>query len=372
MTLLVALRFRTVMTALALLAGLLCAPVQAGQERRSQPDLARFADYRLMRALEMRLVAVGYRLATTNAPLCEQQTGATGMLLYDAAQYDETGRAALDLGDDMVVAGLVPGSPAALAGIEAGDALTHIGDAAIAPLSEGAEQSAARHDAVLDRLARHDSAAPLPLGLTRKDAAHNVTLRPVPACASWFRLGLDNGMGGNADGQRVTINIGSVQWAESETALAALTAHELAHNILRHRERLDALGVRWGLLRGIGKNARHFRAAEAEADRLSIWLLANAGYDVEEALRVWTRFGKEHGLGLLASPTHPRWKERIAMMREEQGKILTALMTNGVRIPALPGRGPCAVGKACLYGGDDYFAGAQQMNAHRTKGDERP
>src|SRR3546814_10543788 len=61
--------------------------------------------------------------------------------------------------------------------------------------------------------------------------------------------------------------------------VAAPIAHELAHNILRHRERLEAKGVNYGLLSGIGRNVGYFRQTELEADILSVSLLANANYD---------------------------------------------------------------------------------------------
>src|SRR3546814_7590243 len=61
--------------------------------------------------------------------------------------------------------------------------------------------------------------------------------------------------------------------------VAAPIAHELAHNILRQRERLEAKGVNYGLLSGIGRNVGYFRQTELEADILSVSLPANAHYD---------------------------------------------------------------------------------------------
>jgi predicted Zn-dependent protease len=39
------------------------------------------------------------------------------------------------------------------------------------------------------------------------------------------------------------------------------------------------------------------KATEAEADRLSVWLMANAGYDPEAAISFWERYGKATGPG---------------------------------------------------------------------------
>src|SRR3546814_2491582 len=78
-------------------------------------------------------------------------------------------------------------------------------------------------------------------------------------------------------------------------SLAAAVAHELAHNILRHRERLDAADVARGLFKGFGRSARLFRQTEIEADRLSAWPMRGAGYDPPAAVRFWGRFGTRGG-----------------------------------------------------------------------------
>ena len=98
---------------------------------------------------------------------------------------------------------------------------------------------------------------------------------------------------------------------------AAAVAHELAHNILGHRARLDAAGVDRGLLQQFGRNARLFKQTEIEADRLSPWLMANAGYDPRAAVRFWTAFGQRAGRPLLQAGTHPRWQDRAASIERE-------------------------------------------------------
>ena len=52
--------------------------------------------------------------------------------------------------------------------------------------------------------------------------------------------------------------------------LAAVLAHEFAHNVLKHRAWHEANG---------GRKRASVRLTEREADRLSPWLLANAGLD---------------------------------------------------------------------------------------------
>jgi predicted Zn-dependent protease len=111
--------------------------------------------------------------------------------------------------------------------------------------------------------------------------------------------------------------------AQSRDELAALLGHELAHNILGHRQRLDALHVDRGLFAPFGRNARLIRETEAEADRLSIHLMARAGYAPEAALAFWERV-RSATQGMAGSPTHPRWPERLRMMQAECERIEAA------------------------------------------------
>ena len=60
-------------------------------------------------------------------------------------------------------------------------------------------------------------------------------------------------------------------------------------------QHLDAAGVDRGRFKELGRSARLFRQTEAEADRLSVWLLAGAGYDPEAAARFWRKFGRRKG-----------------------------------------------------------------------------
>jgi predicted Zn-dependent protease len=114
-----------------------------------------------------------------------------------------------------------------------------------------------------------------------------------------------------------------------EELVAAAIAHEFAHNILRHRERLEDRGVSFGMLAGLGRNVRYFRQTEIEADILSVALLANAGYDPAAALRFWEDFGPNHAGGILRSRSHPAWRDRVATIRH-------AIAALGAERPARP------------------------------------
>src|SRR3546814_9277782 len=85
-------------------------------------------------------------------------------------------------------------------------------------------------------------------------------------------------------------------------------------DLLRHRERLEAKGVNYGLLSGIGRNVGYFRQTELEADILSVSLLANANYDPHIALAFWHVYGPAHDSNIFNSRTHPGWEPRVAVI----------------------------------------------------------
>lgn len=305
--------------------------------------------YRQLQALDGRLASIGYRLTTANAPLCERLDGATGLQLHDIAQYKD--RAAIDgvftFESPVEVEAVVPGSPAAAAGIVPGDALTTITTGAnavpVADLTEGlGEDPYSRIQRIADMFTRAvTDGSSVAIGLIRSGQPQSTALLPRPACASRFQMVIKDGLDAGADGRMVSVNMPLVQYAltapggDGEGELAAVVAHELAHNILRHRERLDAVDIDRGIARLFGKNARRIKTTEEEADRLSVWLLANAGYDPQSAVRFWTRFGKQHGHGIFTEGTHYRWKDRVGQIEQEMAALPAAEKRGEARVPPI-------------------------------------
>jgi beta-barrel assembly-enhancing protease len=97
-----------------------------------------------------------------------------------------------------------------------------------------------------------------------------------------------------------------IEFAGDDQELAAAVAHELAHNLLDHRQQLKTK-----------RRTKSTLVTEIEADRLSVWLMANAGYDPNAALRFAERYGRKTGLGIFSDGTHFRWQKRVKVMQAE-------------------------------------------------------
>src|SRR3546814_927767 len=273
-------------------------------------------DFEAIRSVDTDIAAIGYRLATANAPLCDRQEPGLGLLLHTPDQYarDVRGEAIrhFRFAGLVGVEAVLPGSPAATAGVRSDDTLLGIGAVRFKPADRQAKAgTAALIDATRAVMAL-PPARQLTLRLRRDGVDHDRSVTPIPACRSRFEVVLGNSFLAQADGELV--QIGSRFLADYPQWVAAPIAHELAHNILRHRERLEAKGVNYGLLSGIGRNVGYFRQTELEADILSVSLLANANYDPHIALAFWHVYGPAHDSNIFNSRTHPGWETRVAVI----------------------------------------------------------
>ena len=272
------------------------------------------ASYTALQAKDARLLAVGWRLVTGNAPYCAGAEPRIGLLLHDAATYGDPAatRAAFGLTGDIGALSVAPGSPAALAGLAQDATLTGFDGAPVAarfpPSDPNWQRLGTVYSALEDAL---EADGTVQLAWTNRDGTPGLAdIAGVPACPSRFEVRVGEN-GAKAEGLRVMVGENFVGFGYPEDEFAAAVAHELAHNVLRHRELLDREGRSRSLV----------RLTEREADRLIPWLLANAGYDIGAAARFMERWGPRHGGGLLRARTHDGWDERLEFVDAEHRKI---------------------------------------------------
>ncbi len=146
-----------------------------------------------------------------------------------------------------------------------------------------------------------------------------VRLRADPACRARFEVRAGSETNASADDLRVLVSSDLVDPDRRDADLAPLVAHELAHIVLGHDKALER--YRGGLLPGFGRGGRVLRDSETAADRLSVYLLALAGYRPDDAIDFWARFGRRTDAGILSDRTHPGWKDRVAAIRAEVARI---------------------------------------------------
>ncbi|MCW3835483.1 M48 family metalloprotease [Sphingomonas canadensis] len=280
----------------------------------------------LLQELDARLLAVGYRLAVSAGDLCPQVPLA-GFVVHDISQYPGGEQAAaratfgFGAGGAPLVLAVAPGSAAERAGLEPGDALETIDGAPPAPGSGARSSSYARTAALIGQIDAAVADGALTLGVSHGGEHRVLDIALDRGCASRFEVSAEDGFQSKADGTYVQISTDTIFYADSEEELAVVVAHELSHNILRHRERLDAAGIKRGLPQMFGRNARLTRRTEDEADRLAVYLLDRAGYPTSAIASFWERFRRDKGAGIFRIATHSSERQRIAMSEREIARI---------------------------------------------------
>ncbi|WP_239806776.1 hypothetical protein [Croceicoccus hydrothermalis] len=264
--------------------------------------------YRSLLDLDAKLLTVGWRLARGNAPFCHQRRPSVGMQMVDAQSFGDAmaARASLGLSGDFGIGGLASGGPGDRAGVARIREIVAIGTLPVSDIAESQPGDFRRmrdlHDHVDNLLSRRGIVRIA--GFDPQGTLRRVTIPAEPVCAGRFEI-LTNSGAARSDGQRVLIGDALANKHGDKDYFPAIVAHEFAHVILRHPQQLKGR-------RTIGR-VRH---SEREADRLMIWLLANAGYDVQIGPELMREYLRLRDVGIF-DPTHDAWDERIDVMKEE-------------------------------------------------------
>lgn len=293
---------------LALAGSILAAPLQAA-ESTLRPD-------------DLRIAAIGYRLAIAGRDLCPRQGPVTGMLLHHLAEYakaDRPGLIAQGLDRGPGVLSVVAGSPADAAGLRAGDIVLTVNGkafespaaiAAIADREVWRPRLEASETMLLDALTR----GPAALSVLRGGETLAITLTPATGCLLRIRLAHSSQQTAVSAGDYVVVSSGLLAMAKNDDELAFTIAHEMAHVELEHGRLLREHGVpRGGLLRGFGKNGALVRETEAAADHLGGEITLAAHYDLARGAEILSRLPPELGFGIIK--THDSDRDRIRAMR---------------------------------------------------------
>ena len=282
--------------------------------------------FEALRAVDGRMATIAHRLVTSNAPLCDRLAPTPGIVLHALGQYAPErragARAAFGFAAPIAVEAVVQGSAAARAGVAKDDALLAINGHQLGAQVSATADSGAR-DSALALIADAPVDRPLRLQVLRGGGRIDIAVPPMAGCRGSFEVLLGPKMEASSDGAVVQVGARFFErYADEEVAV--VVAHELAHTVLRHAARLDAAGVKRGLLREVGRNGRLFRRTEDEADLLGVHLLRNAGYDPQVAVRFWRDHGGDVDGGLFRSRTHRSSKARAERIAAE----LAALPAN--------------------------------------------
>ncbi|MDB5447457.1 MAG: peptidase Ste24p [Phenylobacterium sp.] len=289
-----------------------------------------------------RVDEIAFRLQVANQDLCQDRGARLGMAWATAESFESKLRdaavEALQLKDGLTVTYVVPGSPAAAAGLQPQDVLVSFNGETVPTGKLAAEKLVKR---LTEKLGR--STAPVTIVVRRAEETRTFSVTPVMACG--YDIAVDDGSEINAyaDGKTVHLVRPILRLAESDEELALVIAHELAHNGQHHLQaklhnaRMAGLG---GLLldgvaaaNGVNTKGAFTRAGmqiggghgsvafEAEADYVGMYYMARAGYSTQGVENFWRKMAVEAPQSIFIKTDHPATPDRFLAIAAASSEI---------------------------------------------------
>ncbi|RYD50215.1 MAG: hypothetical protein EOP60_12290 [Sphingomonadales bacterium] len=271
-----------------------------------------------LRDQDLRVATVAYRLATANAARCENaMVPQLGFVLHSIDQYgladrDDAARS-FGLGRQVGVMAVVGGSPAAAAGLVAGDRLVSVNRRDLGVVSGETAPSLASVNRAQAILAEEMSRGAVSLRVAGARGERVVSFLSAMGCPSRVELIPGEQVNAWADGARVMIGEGLLRRCNTDDELALVIAHEMAHNLLNHLHRLAAEGIFTnGLLPMTEAGSAAMRQTEEEADQLAVKLVGAAKFDLAGAEAFMSSL-LNRDFAVVAS--HPARDRRLMLLR---------------------------------------------------------
>jgi len=286
---------------------------------------------RTLVALQDRLYRVAAPLLLNNTELCKGNArhllGFTAKNKYSySAEFIEAAHQTFGLDERLQVMSVLSGGGAEKVGMKRGDTLVSIEDKPF-PQGQNAEHQAASMLAPL-----LTGRSNVQLSVRRNNGTNQTLTVPLThACAFGVVLGNSDNVMAYADGRRMMIARGMLNFVRNDEELAYVLAKEMAHNALRHpkKQRMNATisGIIDNLIRlhpdlnqmsgmsGVKPMPKEFDTA---ADTLALYMVTRAGYNIENAPMFWQRLATQYPVTQTNSYTaiHPNTTARITTMEK--------------------------------------------------------
>jgi len=288
-----------------------------------------------------RVDTVAFRIRAANRADCKDWVSAQ-IGLYAATpnslprKYQSFSAEALDLRwSRATVISVVEGSPADEAGIKNGDELISFNDDPV-PTSGTMGW--------MGGFLKFNEERPVRISFLRDDKdIIDAKVTPVIACAIPINYVVDGTVNASTSDKKIIISSSIVDLAHTDSQLAVLIGHELAHSNLGHLGKrrwntvvgwVGGLAADVGFLAGgvgtRGAFSKEFAKAgalaysvgfEREADYVGAYYAARAGYDLTGVEEFWRALGQANPDSIRLARTHPTTPERFLQMQKVAAEI---------------------------------------------------
>ena len=294
-----------------------------------------------------RIYRIAAPLIIKNAVLCKTQArpllGFTAKNHYSyPPELQAAARQSLGLDDRLQVMQILDGSGAMRAGLKRGDILQNIQDLAL-PTGAQAESEAAR---MLSPLLKN--LTEIKITVIRQSQPITVNVPLTLACAFAIDVGNAQHLNAYADGRRIMLTRGMLDWLNADEEVAAIIAREIAHNVLQHARQLQQTATLSGVIDSLLAYKPDANALSAsngiktvpekmdqEADRVALFMLARANYDPTNFSRVMQRIYQAPNSSQANSyqSLHPWTEERQKLIQSTLKEIKQKQSTKKALVP---------------------------------------
>ena len=320
------------------------APKGTSAEIQAEQDKQRALAYQGFIDNQTRLYKVAFPILIHNTEFCDKATRPiTGLSVWNIHTVPQSFRRVLgvehNLGEDLVVQNIIRNSPAEKAGLKKGDLLLSLNGEPV-PRGEKALKA-------VQNLVKQSGYKNINIAYIRGNTTKTGIIRPIKGCD--YAVLLDNSARVNAfaDGRRIIITRGIMRFAQNDSELALVIAHEMAHNTMKHVQKLQrnaTAGALGGLAvdvllgaAGVGTGNRFSRLGgslaqqrfsvpfEQEADYVGMYFMRRAGYDTAQVANFWRRMAAEGQASIDLRTSHPTSPERFIAIEHTHDEINTKL-----------------------------------------------
>ena len=286
---------------------------------------------------------IGFKINNSNADICKKVGFSSGITYANnhslGIKISKYFPAELNIDDQVSIIHIANNSSAEKAGLKVGDKIMEIDNYEF-PKGKKAVQK------VLKYFEKKDSNKTQEIKIQRNGEIKSLSFEKDKICDYPIILTQDNIVNAFADGERILMTQGIVNYSKDENEIALIIAHELAHNDRGHLEAkkknmlvlgsvgfiLDLMTIYYsgGTAGGNAQNtdlwtqigAQAYSVEfEKDADYGGVYYAERAGYDISNAHEFWERIWSENPKRIAISSTHPATAERYIQIKKTVEEI---------------------------------------------------
>lgn len=279
-----------------------------------------------------RLQAVASKVVVSGAMLCGDKVAPYfGLSTWNQEAFQKEWKTAVQskygLTDSVHIANVASGSISDVAGFKEGDIIVSV-DEWIAPTGKDAPTKV---DEKLAQIGKYET--PVNFVIKRDGVEKKIIAAPTQACDFKVELSPADEKNAYADGKKIVIYKGMMDFFKTDEEIALVVSHELAHNSMNHidaKKKNALVGGFFGALLdiaaaagGVNTNGEFTRMTmnagagaysvefEQEADYVGLYFMATAGFKIDEAPLFWRRMATNNSQAISMKSSHPTTPDRF-------------------------------------------------------------